>query len=333
MERTQRDGPASLGRGIGREPGFDNLRFVLIFCVVFAHLAGMFPGRWASALYTVIYSFHMPAFLFLTGRFARFRPGKLLRHLVLPYFVFQTLYLLFDWFVLQDRQGTFRLYYTTPYGLMWYLMTASVFFLLLPMIGTERRSTALAVLGGAAVLALLIGFDASVSSYLSLSRIVVFFPFFAAGFYSAKVLDPAPVLQRMRKHKWLVGAVLAAAILGCEYLLLRMNVHRLTLFGMCGYQVSDSSVAERLLLGVCACLWITALLLWVPNRRIPWLTAIGENTMAIYLLHGFVQKLLDKYEVFRFSQKINLVLALAITCVILAAFGNRYVGKLFRKIF
>ena len=56
-----------------REYQYDNLRFLLIALVVLGHLleiAGDFPHR--ELLYELIYSFHMPAFLFLSGMFARF---------------------------------------------------------------------------------------------------------------------------------------------------------------------------------------------------------------------------------------------------------------------
>ena len=49
-----------------REYQYDNLRFLLIALVVLGHLleiAVEFPQK--EILYTLIYSFHMPAFLFL----------------------------------------------------------------------------------------------------------------------------------------------------------------------------------------------------------------------------------------------------------------------------
>ena len=51
-----------------RDYSLDNVRFVLIFSVVFAHLLEVcepFTGSWL--IYKFIYSFHMPAFIFLFG--------------------------------------------------------------------------------------------------------------------------------------------------------------------------------------------------------------------------------------------------------------------------
>ena len=45
----------------------DNIRFILIFLVVFGHLLGIMTGSKADLLYRFIYSFHMPVFIFITG--------------------------------------------------------------------------------------------------------------------------------------------------------------------------------------------------------------------------------------------------------------------------
>ncbi|MCD8232075.1 MAG: hypothetical protein LUD14_09785 [Clostridiales bacterium] len=34
--------------------------------------------------------------------------------------------------------------------------------------------------------------------------------------------------------------------------------------------------------------WIMILLIWVPERRIPCLSRIGQNTMSVYLLHAVI---------------------------------------------
>ena len=48
----------------------DNIRCILIFLVVFGHMLTWIPE--ADTPYRIIYLFHMPAFLFLTGYFSHF---------------------------------------------------------------------------------------------------------------------------------------------------------------------------------------------------------------------------------------------------------------------
>lgn len=83
-----------------RDARFDNLKGILIFLVVFGHLLELVGGPVSAWLYRLIYSFHMPAFVFCSGWFARFDAERFFRRLLYPYLVYQTLYLLFDRLVL-----------------------------------------------------------------------------------------------------------------------------------------------------------------------------------------------------------------------------------------
>lgn len=48
-----------------RNGQIENLKVILIFCVIFGHLLEPLEGGYG--LYKIIYSFHMPMFLFLNG--------------------------------------------------------------------------------------------------------------------------------------------------------------------------------------------------------------------------------------------------------------------------
>ena len=318
-----------------RDYAMDNIRFILIFLVVFAHLLELFSGKCKSAmdLYIVIYSFHMPCFLFITGWFARFRLKKLLRSLVLPYLVFQTLYLLFDYFVLENQENGFSLQYTTPYWLLWYLLAVIFYYLLLPVLKTQSKKKAAAVIVLLAALSIAAGFVSSIGRWLSLSRAIVFFPFFMSGYYLSNTFDPVRIRTIFRKYKARLIVFSAAVMAACECYFLKTGIHRSAFFGSFPYESSGTNAGVRLLIGICAVCAILLLLLIVPNRKLGLLTFIGQNTMAVYLLHGFIQRLLLKNQVMQFSLQADLGLALLLTCLILFALGNKYVGHLFRKIF
>ena len=91
----------------------DNLRFLLIFLVLLGHFMELFKGDFTSAFYKIIYSFHMPAFLFLTGYFARFHRRKLVLGLIYPYILFQIFYRIFDGLIYNSK-GTFTIEFGTP---------------------------------------------------------------------------------------------------------------------------------------------------------------------------------------------------------------------------
>lgn len=64
-----------------RESYFDNAKFILIFLVVFGHFLQTFIADYAGVrvLYIYIYTFHMPAFVLISGFFAKSfgKPGYL----------------------------------------------------------------------------------------------------------------------------------------------------------------------------------------------------------------------------------------------------------------
>nr|MCX3330604.1 acyltransferase family protein [Bacillus pacificus] len=75
-----------------RDSYFDNAKFLLIFLVVFGHILRSFinDNEFMLYLYKFIYTFHMPAFILVSGFFAKGfkRSGyvkKLAVKLIIPY--------------------------------------------------------------------------------------------------------------------------------------------------------------------------------------------------------------------------------------------------------
>ena len=58
-----------------RDLYWDTLKFIMIFFVVYGHtISGFGPdGSFNRAMYNFIYSFHMPLFVFISGRFSHIR--------------------------------------------------------------------------------------------------------------------------------------------------------------------------------------------------------------------------------------------------------------------
>ncbi|WP_249038034.1 acyltransferase family protein [Tetragenococcus halophilus] len=79
-----------------RDPYFDNAKFLLMILVVFGHMMQPFieNEQWNHDLYYTIFAFHMPAFIFISGFFAKsFDPQKK-RLLQRIFKVYCTLYIL-----------------------------------------------------------------------------------------------------------------------------------------------------------------------------------------------------------------------------------------------
>lgn len=314
----------------------DNIKCLLIFMVVFGHLLELFmKGRETEKLlYLLIYSFHMPLFAFTTGVFARFHPEKIRRHMIYPYVVFQLLYLLFANVALGEEKP---LQLTTPYWLMWYLLAVIVWNLTLPLVQVRGWEKKLFLLGTAFLAAILIGFDEHAGYYLSVSRIVQFFPYFLLGVYSRGI--QAWLGQRMdpgRKRRMeSAAAVLAFLIVFLSIFLLASHtqeVRTVWFYGSLSYEKGDYSWQFRAFYCVSALGWLFAFLKLTPARKIPVLTSVGAHTMPVYLLHGFVIKGMDRLGILEDSEyALPLAMAMSAGIVLFLSSGMvlRHTGGLF----
>lgn len=296
----------------------DNIRFLLMFLVLLGHSLELFQGDARDLLYRVIYTFHMPAFLFLTGCFARFDGKKLLRHFVLPYIILQALYLAFQALILKGEAAvTFQ--FTTPYWLLWYLLAVCFYYLLIPILDCFRGSGAVILI--TVGLSLLAGFDDSIGYYLTLSRFFVFLPCFTAGYCLARGRLP---MVKSRKGRALLSAAAAAGILLSIFWVWRSGVTNNVLYGSYSYAKLGYGPGERMILLAAAGCWILGLFLWMPRIRIPLITFLGRNTFFVFAAHGFIIRLEQKYGVFRYSQGINMLLAVLNALGIYLILGGIY---------
>ena len=307
-----------------RSARFDNLRFFLVLTVVLGHLVELFwrEGTVYAVVYRVIYCFHAPALMFVSGWFARFDRKKLLKRLLLPYLVFQVLYRSFAYLVLHESGVSIL----SPFGHLWYLLVLAVYLLLLPLLPKRTLRNALLVVGGGIAAALLAGYDASLGYSLSGSRLVVFFPFFAAGYYGAALTG---IRQALRRRRWLFAALAVVCAAGATTAVVLLRIPTKILYGSCAYAVCGGNIWQRALFLAAAFSWIAALLLLTPNRRLPVISAVGRDTMPVYLLHGFVVKLLPLAWLDRGRALWNLPELLLIALLCMLVFGNPWVQRLF----
>ena len=110
----------------------DNIRFLAMFLVVFAHMIELFADCEQNLIYRIIYSFHMPLFIFISGYVARFDRDKILKKFIPTYLIFQTIYKIFDCLYVQDIDKI-TITYSNPYWFLWYLFILIGYYLLIPV--------------------------------------------------------------------------------------------------------------------------------------------------------------------------------------------------------
>lgn len=309
-----------------RDYKMDNLRFLLIFLVLMGHFMELFKGEFTSNLYKIIYSFHMPAFLFLTGYFARFNRRKIVFQLIYPYILFQILYRIFD-ALLYKGKDTFTIKFGTPYWLLWYLLVTIFCYLLLPLFDSKSKNSRIALVIASLSLALLTGFDSSIGYYGSLSRFFSFLPFFLVGFYAAQ-------MEKSKKYPvWLLFVLAAVLILASYYVTSSPQITKKVLYGSYSYKEAEYTPLIRASLILIGFTWITFLLFIIPNKKLPFLSVLGQHTLPIFLLHGFFVRLAQKHKIFCYVEAKNLLLTVLFSLAIIVLFGNPWSAKWFERIF
>ena len=301
---------------------FDNLKCLLIFLVVFGHMLEPQTGGGVNFLYLNIYSFHMPAFIFVSGWFSRNSTWKkTVTKVLLPYLVFQVIYLLYAGLPVQ---------FYSPYWILWYLFALFVWRLFLPLV--RLRKPIASVLWPVAVVAsLLCGYTDKVGYDFALSRVLVFLPYFLLGYCLAEHREG--LLDKVRTLPSRILSLGAVLICAGFFYHARFVFQRQWTFGAFTYEFTGSSPKIRLLLLGIALLWIWFLLAWMPERPVPLLAAVGRNTLFVYLLHGFVKLQVDAHAaaLYRFGTLGNLGLAFGLAVVLVALFGNVWLSGAWRK--
>jgi fucose 4-O-acetylase-like acetyltransferase len=273
-----------------RSKFFDNAKFILIFLVVFGHVISPLKEHDGILynIYSIIYLFHMPAFIFISGYFSKgFQQkgyfSKLMKKLLLPYVIFQIMYSGF--YYLTGKDAAFHVDILQPHWSLWFLLSMVFWnFLLIPFAKLRWYGLPIAILLG-----ILVGYIDSIGSYLSLSRTFVFFPYFFAGY-----LISSTGLKQLLGSKYSRPAgilILIAAV---------------SIFGgwpsgnVVPWLLGDNSFSamgnEQAVAGLyrTAQYFLTTLVIFgfltlIPSIQFSF-TEIGERTLYIYLFHGFIIK-------------------------------------------
>lgn len=280
-----------------RDYQYDNMKAILIFCVVLGHVISNFgrtPG--ADILYNIIFSFHMPAFLFVSGYFSKYNPKRAFASLFPLYALFQIIQYLERGILAsvgtgQIKMGGFDFF--TPQWTLWYLVALMAFQLLLPVFDTDDRKKQGAFLLLALVLGLLVGFTPDTDNFLAMSRVFVFLPFYLWGYYEHK----NQILRRLRRWKYFgiarAGAVITAAVLIIGFCLFDNRIVAKNFYGTEQF-LDVGMIIGRVFAWATSILGILILIIWVPERKLGYLGTIGSRTLPVYLFHSLVILILER---------------------------------------
>ena len=277
----------------GRLYFYDNAKFVLIFFVVLAHYLSPLTSTVAfcRVLWYTINTFHMPAFIFISGFFAKSyiaadRTIKVQRTAtyVILFLVAQLAVSAFEWFVLKES-FPFSLVYAR--SSLWFLQCLIIWHLVLPF---AARFKAWLVLPIAVVLALYIGYEPMCTNLMALSRVFVHFPFFLCGYYCSQRTIDKLFTWKARVPLWL----LSAGIVVLYGFISKKGFGKLL---TCNYSYSQIAFLKPFPAGTWwigrLCFYVFALILGaaflsiLPRGKVLY-TSLGAKSLSVYILHRFV---------------------------------------------
>lgn len=273
-----------------RDARIDNLRAVLIFLVVLGHLYD--TVRFPSSVFqnTLIYSFHMPAFAFISGVCFKYRgpdDRRALKNLLYPYVVFQLLWYLFFHYVIKSGE---ELQFSTPFFSLWYLLSMVYWYAAATLLGNLGPKGEAAVMVVGILLSLEVGYDRIAFYFLAASRTIVLFPFFYLGVIFSRHESLRDFCRGIPAK--ILGLILAAAAV-VYYVLRRGSFNSLWLLHVYPYESVRYNWQVRGIILALAAGIILFLMAWIPGKKVRLLTWIGQNTMPVFVLHGFAVKILQ----------------------------------------
>lgn len=273
-----------------RDPWLDNVKMILVTVVVVGHAIVLMPlGELQAQVYDFIYYWHIPAFVLVSGYLSRsFRwSGRhlmsVLTTLLVPYVIYEWLMVTFRVQLIAEVDSVERMW-LNPHWPMWYLIVLAMWRLLTPVLRLHWVAVPLAV--GVSLLAGLWNLE-----LFDINRMLGLLPFFVAGLHL-----PSGVLTAARaRWSWVVGLLVLAllwrlASVTDDYWSTQWLYYR-TSYDELGEGTTDGAWDRLRLLAVAAAGTFAALTL-VPRRRSV-LSDMGAWTMVVYLLHGFVIRLLE----------------------------------------
>ena len=300
----------------------DNLRLLLIFLVILGHFMELFKGNFTSAFYKIIYSFHMPAFLFLTGYFARFHRHKIVLGLIYPYILFQILYRIFDALIYKEKD-IFTIEFGTPYWILWYIFTLIIYTFITPLLKTKSHLKMILIITLSIIISLSSGFIPN-GYVLSISRTLSFLPFFVIGYYF-KNMNLEKFFNKLNVN--IVNYIITGILISI-FIIFQDNYTSQILYGSYSYTAMNYGLIEKSYIILTAVSFILLFnnIFSKINFKIKGISQIGKYTLPIYILHAFIVKLVSNIDI---NPYFNIFISLYFSIFICFIFGNNFFNYLF----
>lgn len=315
-----------------RDGKFDTLKFVLIVFVILGHvLESNLSDDSCKFVYRLIYTFHMPIFIFISGYFYKDCPKvgfwKSIINLLLVYIIFQLLYFgdpKAYWnhpdiaLTLKGLEYNLQHIYV-PSGPLWFILSLICWKVMVKCLGSKMREQyGGIILIGSFLLGCAAGY-VPIGKEFSFQRTLSFFPYYWGGYYlrysNSELIRRFIDIVKNCSWIWLVISFLVLVFIA----LLGKYVPTRLLYGSDSYYMifptnSVLLAIERLMIYIL--ILSVTLLIIAKARPISCFSSVGKWTLFYFLYHTYFIWLLQ-YSVVSLHLPMNLGLAIVYTTIIL----------------
>ena len=246
---------------------WDNLKLFLIFLVVLGHLTlqYFYSSQMFCTVTMVIYTFHMPAFVFISGLFSKKAingetpPVKRSLSFIAVYLFVRVLNYLSN--IIFGVHSYFSIF--SSKDIPWYMMAMALWYMITWAV---RKIDAKYVLVTSIVMGCFIGYMSGDTDFLCIMRLTTFFPFFYIGYLLD--LDDVNKITSTKKAK-----IFSAVFFIAFVIIVTVTIN-----------IEDYGCLLRLAYYVIVSLLIFSIISLCPRKEFKF-TAAGKKTLQIYVYH------------------------------------------------
>lgn len=204
-----------------RDLYWDTLKLVLIFCVVYGHVVQPYRdgSQFNMTVFNFIYSFHMPLFVFISGRFSHFSDRDRYKKSILR--VLETLlvfHLIRCFMQLLQGNGIHLSMFTTPSFALWYLAALVYWRILVLLMPEKLKKQPISMIAISICISLIAPFIPGIwGKHFVIERSMTFLPFFVLGYYSVGV----DIKEKVKRINPMIAAGYLAVLFVCLYVALQ----------------------------------------------------------------------------------------------------------------
>lgn len=304
-----------------RNQYFDNLKGFLIILVIIGNSLELANPEVVNVhfLILLLYVFHMPLFVFLSGYFSklskRTTKQKVEKSIKL-YVGAQVFYTAFNFFIL-GREST-KLRILMPQWTLWYLLSMVFWYIISDYVKDYKKWIIWSI-----IIAMLAGLDSSIGTSGSSSRTLFFLPFFIGGMaFKEEYID----VLRANKVKIAIGSILTIVVL---WFLNEATPIEL-LFEYTKYTwYFDRPWFPMFLRGfhyISAIVVGMGILVFMPSKSTK-LSKVGKYSLIMYLTHSGIAEIFISYKLLKYDSLLELIISttIIVLVVIIVTFSYVYI--------